>query len=214
MSSVSIIVIEKSGNVKELKVKNLVESDIYKKAGFKIPTDFKEHTIWKNIRVNSSVYNIHVYGKTVGRANQENKYEFPPPIDNVLFFGSCVLINKTKDTPKNLTTNEWNKIYDKLYGGFEDLDKEDSDEEDEEDEYDELSKTKSGYAKDGFIVDDDYEEEDDYEQDYSIKKTPRKNKKSITPKTPHKKNIPTVFTMNDNEEDDDYTNELTEEEYI
>ena len=211
MSSVSIIVIEKNGNVKELKVKNLVESDIYKKAGFKTSTDFKEHTIWKNIKVNSSVYNIHVYGKLVGRANQENKYEFPPPIDNVLFFGSCVLINKTEDTPKNLTTNEWNKIYDKLYGGFEDVDIEDSDEEDEEDEYDELSKTKSGYAKDGFIVDDDYEEEeDDSEEDYSSKKTPRKNKKDIAPKTPHRKNIPTVFTMYE----DDYTNELTEEEYI
>lgn len=213
MSSVSIIVIEKGGNVKELKVKNLVESDIYKKAGFKTPNDFKEHTVWKNIKVNGSVYNIHVYGKTVGRANQENKYEFPPPIDNVLFFGSCVLINKAHDTLMNLTTNEWNKIYDKLYGGFEDLDKEDSEEEDEEDEYNELSKTKSGYAKDGFIVDDDYEEDEDYE-DYSSKKTPPKNKKGIAPKTPHKKNIPTVFTMNDSEEDGYYTNELTEEEYL
>jgi hypothetical protein len=212
MSSVSIIVIEKSGNVKELKVKNLVESDIYKKAGFKTPNDFKEHTVWKNIKVNSSVYNIHVYGKTVGRANQENKYEFPPPIDNVLFFGSCVLINKAGDTPKNLTANEWKNIYNQLYGGFEDLDKEDSD---EEDEYDELAKTKSGYAKDGFIVDDDDESYEDDSEELSDVTPPKKNKRKVPTKSTKRSTKPTtVFDLQESEDDSEYTNELQEEEYL
>lgn len=214
MSSVSIIVIEKSGNVKELKVKNLVESDIYKKAGFKTSNDFKEHTVWKNIKLNSTVYNIHVYGKSSGRANQENKYEFPPPIDNVLFFGSCVLINKTEDTLKNLTANEWKNIYNQLYGGFEDLDKEDSDEEDEEDEYDELAKTKSGYAKDGFIVDDNEDDDESYEDDseeLSDVTPPKKNKRKV----PTKSSKPnTVFNLNESDDDGEYTNELQEEEYL
>jgi len=218
MSSVSIIVIEKSGNVKELKVKNLVESDIYKKAGFKTPNDFKEHIVWKNIKVNSSVYNIHVYGKTVGRANQENKYEFPPPIDNVLFFGSCVLINKAEDTPKNLTANEWKNIYNQLYGGFEDLDNENSDEEDEEDEYDELAKTKSGYAKDGFIVDDDECDDESYEDDseeLSDVTPPTKNKRKVPTKSTKRYTKPTtVFDLQESEDDSEYTNELQEEEYL
>ena len=52
----------------------------------------------------------------------------------------------------------WEKIYEKLFGGFEDLDA--TAEEDEMS--DELAnvqsmKTKTGYLKDGFIVDDDDE---------------------------------------------------------
>ena len=74
MTSVSIIIIEKGGNVKELKIKNFNEDELYKKCGFKSSTDFKLHSVWKNIKVNSTIYNIHIYGKLVGRANQENKY--------------------------------------------------------------------------------------------------------------------------------------------
>ena len=93
--------------------------------------------------------------KTAGRANTENKYEFPPPIDNVLFFGSCVLISRDdNNNPKDLTIEQWDKIYDELYGGFEDIGDEDSEEEEEEDDPN-IPKTKSGYAKDDFVEDDD-----------------------------------------------------------
>ena len=159
MSSVSIIVIEKGGNIKELKVKSFDETELYKKGGFKSPTDFKQHNVWNQITLNNSTYNIHVYGKTVGRANQENKYEFPPPIDKTLFFGSCILVNKINNVPHNLTSKEWKSIYNQLYGGFEELSGDDStDESIDPDEN--LPKTKSGYMKDDFIVDDDFEEED------------------------------------------------------
>ena len=117
----------------------------------------------------------------------------------------------------NLTTNEWNKIYDKLYGGFEDLDKEDSDEEDEEDEYDELAKTKSGYAKDGFIVDDD-EDDESYEDDseeLSDVPPPKKNKRKVPTKSTKRSTKPTtVFDLQESEDDSEYTNELQEEEYL
>lgn len=210
MSSISIIIIEKGGNIKELKIKNLNEDELYKKCGFKSPTDFKLHTVWKNININNTIYNIHVYGKLVGRANQENKYEFPPPIDNELFFGSCALVNKVDNIPKNLTSGEWNRIYEHLYGGFEDIGDEDSDESEDEDEN--LPKTKSGYVKDDFIVDDDYDDDDDesYESEISI---PKSKKRSISSKTPRRNKAPTVFNIS-NIENSEYTDELEEEEYI
>ena len=209
MTSVSIIIIEKGGNVKELKVKNYNEDELYKKCGFKSSTDFKFHSAWKNITLNKVTYNIHVYGKLVGRANQENKYEFPPPIDNTLFFGSCVLVNKVDNIPKNLTSGEWNRIYDHLYGGFEDIGDEDSEESDDEDEG--LPKTKSGYVKDDFIVDDDDDDGDEsYDSEISIPKTTKRN---IPPKTPRRNKAPTVFNISDSE-DSEYTNELEEEEYL
>ena len=165
--------------------------------------------MWENITLNKVTYNIHVYGKLVGRANQENKYEFPPPIDNDLFFGSCILVNKIDNIPKNLTSDEWNRIYDHLYGGFEDIDDEDS--EESEDEDDNLPKTKSGYVKDDFIVDDDdYGDDESYDSEISIPKT---KKRTVPPKTPRRSKAPTVFNISDSE-DSDYTNELEEEEYL
>ena len=210
MTSVSIIIVEKGGNVKELKVKNYNEDELYKKCGFKSSTDFKFHSAWKNITLNKVTYNIHIYGKLVGRANQENKYEFPPPIDNTLFFGSCVLVNKVDNIPKNLTSGEWNRIYDHLYGGFEDIGDEDSEESDDEDEG--LPKTKSGYVKDDFIVDDDFDDDDDesYNSEISI---PNSKRRTVPPKTPRRSKAPTVLNMSDTE-DSEYTNELEEEEYL
>jgi len=203
MTSVSIIIVEKGGNVKGLKVKSYDENELYKKGGFKASTDFKVQSVWKDIKLNNITYNIHLYGKLVGRANQENKYEFPPPIDNTLFFGSCVLVNKVNNIPKNLTSTEWNSIYNHLYGGFDDLDEEDSEESEDEDEG--LPKTKSGYVKDNFIVDDD-----ESDSEASI---PRKIKRNIPPKTPRRANAPTVFNLSDTD-DSEYTNELEEEEYL
>ena len=45
-----------------------------------------------------------------------------------------------------------NKVYEKLFGGFEDL-KSESESEDELDEVPDDMKTKDGYLKDGFVVD-------------------------------------------------------------
>ena len=56
----------------------------------------------------------------------------------------------------------WNKIYEKLFGGFEDLAataKEDEEEEDELANIPKEKKTKNGYLKDGFVVDSSDEED-------------------------------------------------------
>lgn len=213
MSSISILVIEKGGNIKELKVKSYNETELYKKGGFKSPNDFKQHTVWDNITVKNITYNIHVYGKTIGRANQENKYEFPPPIDNLLFFGSCILVNKINNVPQHLTSKEWKSIYNQLYGGFDDLDEDDSDESDDPDE--KLPKTKSGYMKDDFIVDDD-NEDDDSIRDVPQNKRKTKKANTVPPKTPGRSKAPTTFSISDSEDDTIYTNdmELEEEEYL
>ena len=106
-------------------------------------------------------YFIEVYAKTDGRANSENKFDFPPPIDNKLFFGSCAILAylKKDDGSKcytDLSLPLWNKIYEKLFGGFEDLAATAAEDEAEEDELANVpkeKKTKQGYLKDGFVVD-------------------------------------------------------------
>jgi hypothetical protein len=158
----NIIIVEKEGVLKSLAIKEFKLEELYKKCGFKKGEDFIRQAEW-NIKCDGKKYFIEVYAKTEGRANSENKYDFPPPIDNTLFFGSCAILACLKQTDGhknyvNLTLHLWNKMYEKLFGGFEDLAataKEDEDEEDELAKVPKEKKTKQGYLKDGFVVDSD-----------------------------------------------------------
>ena len=161
-----IVIVERLGSLKLLSIKDFKLEELYKKCGFKKAEDFNRQTEW-NVKFDGKKYFIQVYAKTEGRANSENKYDFPPPLDNKLFFGSCAIIAQIKkdDGTKaytNLSLILWNKIYEKLFGGFEDLvttAKEDEEEEDELANVPKEKKTKQGYLKDGFVVDSSDAEE-------------------------------------------------------
>ena len=156
------VVIDKKSNKKNV---NLNTEDFYKKCGFRNDKDFEHRNTWKEKDNGEEVY-LSVFAKNKGRANTENKYELPPPIDNELYFGSMLIVkHKEKDKYKltdllDLNVEEWEKYYEKLYGGFEELGEDDSYSSEEEVDPDML--TKEGYSKeDGFIVDDDEEIIDD-----------------------------------------------------
>lgn len=164
----SVIIIEKNASIKSLTIKDYNEGELYKKCGFKIKDGFKKQHAWK-IKLNGQNFIINLYGKVEGRANSENKYDFPPPADNVLFFGNCLLVGMVKiDNNQlgyiDLTKELWETMYNKLFGGFDNLA---NSIQDDENEYDELvdipdsKKTKEGYLKDNFIVDDE-DDEDEY----------------------------------------------------
>jgi len=233
---VQIVIVEKSGLLKELNVKQYDNEYLCKKAGFKNSKDFKAQTCWK--QENMEVY---LYGKTEGRAGQENKYDMPPPVDNTLFFGSCVLVMKKNNKEVDLTVKTWKQIYENLFGGFEDIGDEDSEEEDEEDDEDaDLPQTKDGYAKDGFVVDedededdddDDEDEDDDDEEDEDIDDEDEDEEdgdvddedeepsppKRVQPKRKAKKPENNVFISVQNALEDEFLNcesELSEEEYV
>ena len=201
MSSVRLLIVEKNGTIKESVLKTWNEEELYKKAGFKSEQGFKLATTWKVDDINKKSYTINVYGKTDGRATQENKYEFPPPIDETLFFGSCLIVNMRNDKPVSLTSAEWTCIYEKLYGGFESLGEEDS--EEDSDEYDDVPKTKSGYAKDGFIVDDDDLSDDASDDSDEVVPTPkRKAPKKVTKKSDKDVILDNMFMEFSNELDE------------
>jgi hypothetical protein len=105
---------------------------------------------------------VDVWAKNDGRAGNENKYELPPPIDELIFYGNIALVARVdKETTIDITIELWNTIYEKLFGGFEDLAATAIEDENEIDELDAIplhKKTSNGYLKDGFIVDDDSED--------------------------------------------------------
>lgn len=153
----NFIIIEKSGSLKNTKTTDVV--DLYKKCGFKTAEGFSLAHNW-SVEFNDTEYKLEIYGKVTGRANTENKYEFPPPIDNVLFFGSCAAVLYVNNKMTDMGSQEFKDIMDHLYGGYSDIGGSDEEEE-EEDEEDDLPKTKHGYVKDDFVVSSDAEDDDD-----------------------------------------------------
>jgi hypothetical protein len=145
----NIITISKTGTIKTETVKKTEAKNLYKKCKLRKSTDFKIRHTWKY-----KDHWISIYAKDNGRAGSENKYDLPPPVDSVLYFGSMVVIKHANEIVvdeeiQDFTKEDWLKVYEKLMGGFEDLEEEVTSEE----------KTKEGYLKDGFVVPDD---EDDY----------------------------------------------------
>jgi hypothetical protein len=156
----SFVVVEKTGSLKSQKAGAV--SDLYKKCGFKNAEGFSCVHTW-TIDFNDIEYKLSIFGKTDGKANTENKFEFPPPIDNVLFFGSCAAVLSTENgSIGDMTPDEFTDIIDNLYGGYSDIGSDDSDEDEDEDEETRLlPKTKHGYVKDDFVVSSDAEDDDD-----------------------------------------------------
>lgn len=169
----SFIIVEKNGSVKCTTSKTLNVSDLYKKCGFKTNDGFNCAHTW-TIEFNEVEYKIQIYGKTNGRAGSENKYEFPPPIDNTLFFGSCAVINMEDDKIVDMNASEFKDIMDHLQGGYSDLDSEETEESDDSDPA--VPKTKQGYVKDDFVVDDNDCEDDDSDYSSSVEELPKKGK--------------------------------------
>lgn len=172
--ALNIVIVEKTGVLKSLAIKEFKEEELFKKCGFKKAEDFVKQNEW-SMKTEGRKYIIQVFAKTEGRPNSENKYDFPPPIDTKLFFGNCAILAKIRNDDgtisfTNLSLEMWERMYEKLFGGFEDLTSTAAEDENEEDELENVpqnKKTKHGYLKDGFVVDssDGDEEEEDNEED-------------------------------------------------
>jgi hypothetical protein len=176
----TIVIVEKGCVLKPYSIKDFNEDELYKKCGFKSKNGFELQKVspssaytWK-VNMNGIIYFVCLYGKTSGRENNENKYDFPPPVDKTLFFGNCVLLAKQwKEELEyvNLSVDLWTKMYEKLFGGFENLCDTANADEDEEDELDNIPsnlKTKEGYLKDGFVVSSSDEELEDGDGDEDV----------------------------------------------
>lgn len=129
------ILVERNGNLKEI-------------ADVDVLAYGKRKGVWK---VNGKT--IYLYGRTKQKESSKIvKYDFPPPYDEKIFYGKCLLVNPIEP----LTISEWNTIYEELMGGFEDIESESEISQDEtNNETTMMALTKEGYVKDGFVVSDD-----------------------------------------------------------
>jgi hypothetical protein len=130
----------------------------------KKPDGFDKVMEWGYSKKGDNPLTVELWARSDGQANQENKYDFPPPVDSELFFGSCALLSRDSSMEMvDLTVEKWNKVYEHLFGGFETLADNADEDEEEEDELENVPssmKTKDGYLKDGFIIEDALEDAD------------------------------------------------------
>ena len=155
---VNIILVDKSGDLKLCKYNVDKGDELYKKCKFKKQDNFEKRTTWKTKKNKYDFSSVSLYSRDTGKANTENKYDFPPPVDTPLYFGVCALVaNDENDDCIDLSIEAWETFYEELFGGFENLADtaaEDNNEEDEMESIPAEMKTKSGYLKDDFVVDD------------------------------------------------------------
>ena len=168
--TITLLVVEKNGDIKETEMKKdaITQDELAKKCKFKKFEGFCKRAEWGYSIQGFKIF-VEMWAKDDGLANQENKYEFPPPLDHDLYFGACILIaHDAKNNYVDLTEPLWDKIYEHLFGGFESLvstQNYDDDEEDELDNIPDTKKTKHGYLKDGFVVDGGVNTDDDDDSD-------------------------------------------------
>jgi len=156
---VKLIIVDKTGELKESKF-NSEKDEVYKKCKFKKPDNFEMRHTWnvsKNKMDKYSFTSVSLFARDNGKATTENKYDLPPPVDNILYFGSMALMAKNDNETVDLSLVEWKKFYEDLFGGFENLADTAKADEEEVDELEDIPpemKTKSGYLKDDFVVED------------------------------------------------------------
>lgn len=120
----------------------------------------KTNTHEWNIQNDGITYKLRLYAEEKGSYKKINKHEFPPPIDNTLFYGDVFILGFRENEPFGLTTDLW-KLFRRHTFQFESLQHSESTDEQEIDELKLVPlhmKTKHGYLKDGFVVDDDDDE--------------------------------------------------------
>jgi len=159
---VKYLIVKKNGDLEEKDTRSALKIEmVHKLCGYKSNTNVELIHSFHSTTEEDIEYKI--YGKKEGRANSENKYELPPPVDTLLLFGNlCIIKSKSDDKVENLEKSEWCKLYDTLFGGFEDIDQSDEERSLDSQVYSDSEYTKEGYHKDSFVVDDQELEEEEY----------------------------------------------------
>jgi len=208
------IVVKKNGSLKQVHPLSLNEKthSTYMKISDTSETyssSFRLHTTWKVLKYKVT---IELWARATGRAGQENQYEFPPPVDEILFFGNCLLVVANSSPDFSFSIESWKRIYAHLFGGFHDLTKTETVDETEYDEMDDVPikrKTRDGYLKDGFIVDDPCDK-----NGVNSIKPKTKNTKIKSSSSQSSTNTNTIISRSISEPSHDNDDELTEELYL
>jgi hypothetical protein len=115
---INAILIDKTGTLSQTKLKEVKDTELYKKCGFKNTNDFGLRATWKipeEIYGTSPIVYVTLYAKNKSKTpNFETRYDFPSPCDKDTFFGTCILVAYTEfgngKQYISLTLNTWSEM--------------------------------------------------------------------------------------------------------
>ncbi len=159
---ISCLVITKEGTLQPYTMKQWNVAQLYKRCGFKQPADFVVRHVWRQLTFPSSamLMDVELFGKVDGRPGSENQFAFPPPANNILFFGQCALVASVAGSAphhlyQSLTVDDWTAAIQVLLDTTGDKMENDEDDEDDDDEDD-----------DGELFGEDAAEQDNTRDDH------------------------------------------------
>jgi transcription elongation factor S-II len=155
-------------------------------------------------------YTLTLFGYTTGKAGTENKHELPPPLDSTIYFSDILLIASKDEAswmnPVTFTQEQYEKFYQKAFGGFESAgeDDEDTDTDEEEVLEEEVLEEESPKKKEeegvqeeeDEVAEEEGEEDDDEEEDDSDEENDEAEEEYVKPpkaRTAKKKVCKTSF---------------------
>lgn len=145
------ICLKKNGEVTVVRIP--AETDMYfKSCGFKKAGGFlKLHTYDIGDR------SVEIWGRNQGAEKSISKWELPPPLDVTFAYGNqLAIVHDSAGNICKISKDDWDQLYEKMFGGFDDIGADDSERsEDELEDCDPSELTKEGYLKDGFVVSGD-----------------------------------------------------------
>tara|TARA_B100001057_G_scaffold323592_1_gene323811 strand:+ start:60 stop:575 length:516 start_codon:yes stop_codon:yes gene_type:complete len=155
---VLVNVIQIDGSSSERNIDEITTKNLSKACGFRKTDDFDIRHTW-TIQDKKDTFYIEIWARCYGKEKSINKCDLPPPLDNSFLYGKIVAVCKNADKIYcDLTEANWDKYYEYLFGGFDNIDQNVSEDEAEADELADVDPkllTSTGYLKDDFVVDDD-----------------------------------------------------------
>ena len=115
--------------MKLLKINKLGELKLINKDNIDFIT--KNKNISKLNSWNYKDYMYVLYGCINGNANEENKYDLPPPCDCDLFFNDLYFIKYINNNIVDLELEEYDEFYNNCFEGFDTIENTDDEIEDE-----------------------------------------------------------------------------------
>lgn len=100
------IVVSRIGKISTNEISSMDEFD--KKYKTKLVNGYQSFHTW-SCNFNNIDYDIHLFTKLSGKLI--NKYKFPPPFDNQIFYSECLLTCSINKEPQDIDTELWNNLY-------------------------------------------------------------------------------------------------------
>lgn len=96
-----ILTVNKQNVISEMSVKQIIETELYKKSGIKSKKSFGKICQWTLSNGNK----ISVFGKTEGIPYMKSDFNMPLPISNITLYGTCVIICENSSLTKEMWDN-------------------------------------------------------------------------------------------------------------